>query len=166
MIRNVVIGSVLLLAACGGSQGGGRNATAPAGGPEVGIEPGEWEMKFESVKVEGGPPDMEAGMAAAAKGKVERQCITPEEAGNLFGQGGEGCKREGDGFRNGRIAGKLTCTQGDPPQTSTHEVSGSYSASSLDITQTVTNPFEGGTMKIETHSTGRRIGDCPARTQN
>lgn len=152
MIRHVAIGSLMLLAACGGPQGGG---------PEAGLAPGEWEMKIESVKVEGGPQGMAAEMAAA-KGKVERQCITPEEAGNLFGQGGDGCKREGDGFRNGRIAGKLTCTQGDPPQTSTHEVSGSYGASSLDITQKVTNPFEGGTMTIETHSTGRRIGDCPA----
>lgn len=164
MLRHGVIGSVLLLAACGGPQSGGRNATAPAGEPEVGLAPGEWEMKIESFKVDGAPQDVAESMDTA-KGHVERQCITPEEARGMFGVVlGEDCKREGDGFRNGRISGKLTCTHGDPPQTSTQEMSGSYTASSYDMTHKVTNPIEGGgTVTTESRSTGRRVGDCPAQ---
>jgi len=159
MIRHVVIGSVLLLAACGGVQSGGRNATGPAGGSEVRLEPGEWEIKLESVKIEGAPPDVTAAMAAA-KGSVQRQCIGPEEAGEMFGAASrEGCKGDGDRFRNGRI-GKLICTSGDPP--SGHEISGSYTARSFDITNKIIQAMDGGTVTTESRSTGRRIGDCPA----
>lgn len=94
---------------------------------------------------------------------VERMCITPEKAAGLFaGDAGEGCKREGPGWRNGRIATKVTCTQADPPQTSVHEVSGSYSARSFDITQRLSETSDGDKMTMATRDTGRRLGDCPA----
>jgi hypothetical protein len=179
MIRHVVIGSVLLLAACGGPQSGGGNATAPAVESEVRLEPGEWEVKTELVNTKGGPEGIEAAMAGegseedigkaiiAGMSSVERMCITPEKAAELFaGDPGEGCKREGEGWRNGRITTKVTCTQADAPQTSVHEVSGSYGARSFDVTQRLSETSDGDATTMATRTTGRRIGDCPAGKKN
>jgi hypothetical protein len=178
VIRNVIIG-VLLLAACSGQQSEGGNASAPADGSEVRLEPGEWEVTTESVNAGSGPQGMDAAMAGkgteedigkaiiAGMRSVERMCITPEKAAELFaGDPGKGCRREGEGWRNGRISTKVTCTQAEAPQTSVHEVSGSYGARSFDVTHRLSENSDGDMMTMATRDTGRRIGDCPAKKKN
>lgn len=175
-MRNLIVASALLLAACGGPQSEAGNASAPADASEVRLEPGEWELTTESVNEKGGPEGAEAAMHGkgpeedlakaiiAGMRNVERMCITPQKASELFaGDPGEGCKREGEGWRNGRISTKVICTQADAPQTSVHEVTGSYDARSFDVTQRLSETSDGETMTMATRDTGRRLGDCPAR---
>ncbi|MET1111553.1 MAG: DUF3617 family protein [Allosphingosinicella sp.] len=174
-IGTLAILGALGLAACGGPGSEGGNAAAS----DVRLEPGEWEVATEPVNEKDGPQGVDAAMAGkgaeedigkaiiAGMSSVERMCITPEKAAGLFaGDPGEGCRREGEGWRNGRISTKVTCTQADAPQTSVQVVSGRYSARSFDITQRLTETSDGETTTMATRDTGRRIGDCPAEKKN
>jgi hypothetical protein len=175
VIRNVIVAGALWLTACGDPQSERGNVSTPAGGEAVRLEPGEWEIATQLVTEDGGPKGFAAAMAGKgteeeiAKGivagmrSVKRMCMTPEKAAELFAEDpGKGCKREGEGWRNGRIATKVSCTQTDAPQTSVHEVSGSYSARSFDVTQRLSETSDGEMTTIATRDTGRRLGDCPA----
>jgi hypothetical protein len=174
VIRAVIIAGAVGIAACGGPQSEAGNGSAPADGVEVRLEPGEWEVTSEPLNEgdgakgiaaldgEGSEEDKVKGLLAGMR-SVERMCITQQKAAELFAEDpSEGCKREGQGWRNGRISTKVTCTQADAPQTSVHEVSGSYGARTFDVTQRLDEAFDGETTTIRNRTTGRRIGDCPA----
>lgn len=187
MKTQLILGAaVLALAGCGGpgrdgaAEGGNGSAAAEAGrsgGPEpgTGLEPGEWEIATESANKDGAPDlgaaifgkansEKNAGKAfVAAVRSVNRQCLTPRKAAELFaGDPGEGCRREGLGWRDGRIATKVSCTDDEPPQKSVHEVNGRYSARSFEVTQRLMETSDGETMTMTTRDSGRRLGDCPA----
>jgi hypothetical protein len=174
VIRALIFASALWLTACSGSPGEGGNASASAGGADVRLEPGEWEVTTEPLNEKGGPEGIAAlegegseedklkGLLAGMQ-SVERMCLTPEKAAGLFaGDPEEGCTREGAGWRDGRIATRITCTQAEAPQTSVHEVSGSYGARSFEIVQRLSETSDGDAMTMGTRNTGRRLGDCPA----
>lgn len=168
-----------MLAACGGPQSEGGNATVPVDGSDVRLEPGEWEVATEPVNDKGGPQGVDAAMAGtgseedigkaiiAGMRSVERMCITPQKAAELFaGDPGEGCKREGEGWRNGRISTRVSCAQAEAPQASVDDVSGRYGARSFDVTQRLSETSDGDTMTMAVRISGRRLGDCPARNGN
>lgn len=175
MIRPIAIASLLLLSGCGDREGKdgneaaseGKSETTASAGSGVRMEPGQWEVKIESIRVEGVPAEM-AGMFSTGEGKVDSQCITAAEidqasAGLFAKEEIENCTQQGFAFQGGRVAGKLSCK--DPSGqggTMTMEMDGAYGARSYDMTQKMVTSLQGQTMTIHSRTTGRRVGDCPA----
>jgi hypothetical protein len=173
----ILSAAVLALAACGSSDksGGNGSAAAPGGGGSasgISLQPGEWEMKTEVVKVEveGLPPGVAEGMKAQAGG-TSRTCMTPEEAkgpkGDMFAGTKANCKSEGFSWSGGRIQGKTTCTGAGGAGKTVMEMDGRYSPQSIDMTMKSETDLgaAGKPMKMEMHVSGRRVGECSAATK-
>ena len=176
MKTHLILGAAALaLAACGSSDKGGENGSAPAGGggsaSGVSLQPGEWEMKTEVVNVtaEGLPPGIADGMKQSASATT-KTCMTEEEAkgpkGDLFaGDKSGNCKSEGFSWSGGRIKGKTTCTgQGGPGKT-VMTMDGTYSAQNIDMTMKSETDLAGKAMTMEMRVSGRRLGECTAATK-
>ena len=158
--------SLLALAACGSSDKGDGSGSA-AGGGGVKLQPGEWEMKMETVSVDapGLPPSVAAAMKQPAA--TSRTCMTPQEAegpkADMFaGSAGANCKQEGFTWSGGKIKGTTTCEPTGGAGKTRMEMDGTYSAQSMDMNMKMTTEAAGTPMTVETRMTGRRIGDCPA----
>lgn len=177
MKTHLILGAAALaLTACSGGEkagdAGNGSAAATGGGgsgsPVAGmsLQPGEWEMKMEvlSVKAEGLPAGVADGMKNQT-GKVNRTCITPEEAkgpkGDIFaGDQSGGCKSESFKWADGRIAGKTTCPgQGGTGET-VIEMNGTYSPQNIDMTTKTRTDMMGKPMEMEMRVSGRRVGEC------
>jgi len=167
------LGLMLGLAACGagGSESGNdasASAKAPAaGGSEMKLDPGQWEMTYEVTNV--AAPGLPAGAMAAMAGQKNKVsvCITPEEAekpsGDIFSGKNDGnCTRDGFSMAGGRISGTMTCSGGDAPGKVTMTMDGRYSANSYALTNKMKTEAQGMAMTIESKASGRRTGDCTA----
>jgi Protein of unknown function (DUF3617) len=174
---------LLALAACGGSgdkEGGNASADASAAGgsgssggsvaggdASVQLDPGEWETVVEMTKIEGLPKEA-AGMFGGGKKVTTRYCVTPEDAREtnpkLF-TGKDNCERKDFSVSGGRIRGTLSCSGGDMPGKVTMAMEGEYASTSYDVRQTMTTEAQGMTMRMESHVTGRRLGECSAETK-
>lgn len=164
--------AAVALASCGESGGptGKDGASAAAGAAsresEAKVEPGEWEMTYETTKVTA--PGMPAEALAAMTGQknVVRICITQEEAkqpsGEIFSGKEDGdCNRTGVAVEGGRIQGTMTCTGGQAPGKMTMAMDGRYQRQSYELTTRITTEAEGMSMTMESRASGRRLGDCP-----
>jgi hypothetical protein len=145
----------------------GLLALAACGSSEVKLQPGEWEMKMETVNVTA--PGMPASVTAAMKqpAATSRSCITPEEAegpkGDMFaGNVGANCKQEGFSWAGGRIKGTTTCTGSNGAGKVSMTMDGTYSAQAMDMNMKMTTEAAGTPMTVETRMTGKRVGDCAA----
>jgi len=172
----LAIGLVVALAACGKSGGqnssGGSTApaggsTAPAGGSAaVSIQPGEWEMTYETVDIDA--PGMPPAYAAQMKGHkvTRRDCITPEEAARPLTKMMENkdnrCDYSGFTFGGGHIQGTISCGGGKSPGKVTMTTSGQYDGQTYAYTSNMTMTGPRGDMKVESRATGHRVGECPA----
>jgi hypothetical protein len=171
----IAVSLVAALAACGksGDQGNGKqsatgsSAAATGSGP-IQIQPGEWEMTYETVNVSGAglPP----GYLAAMKGHkvTRRDCITPEQAAQPMAkmmdaqQKGQ-CDYKGFSIANGHIQGTVSCgSGGKTPGKMTMTMNGQYDGQSYAYTSSMTNEGQGMNMTIESRSTAHRIGECTA----
>jgi hypothetical protein len=168
----VAIGLVLALAACGksgdrnGSKSGGGSAAAGGASGPVSIQPGEWEMTYETVNVTGAglPP----AYAATMKGHkvTKRDCITPEEAARpmkmMETQKDGNCNYSGFNIANGRIQGTISCGGGKTPAKMTMTMNGQYDGQNYAYTSTMTTEGQGMNMTIESRAAAHRVGECPA----
>lgn len=169
-IQSCIAAAMLMaLAACGKSGTDANGSTTASSGGDASIQPGEWEIRSEvvSVNAPGLPPAVAAQMKQPAK--VNRECITPEEAkapksGMFSGEDAKNCKQEGFNWSGGRIAGTTTCTgaDGSPDSKVTMILDGQYSAQSMDINMKTNTEARGIKMDMEVRMSGRRIGECPA----
>jgi hypothetical protein len=192
-IRNVglALAGAAALAACGGGESGGEgNAAAPAnqaaaqaarngnaapsgeaaaagGGEQMRLQPGEWEMSFETTDVAApGMPEGTADMMKTAKQTV-KVCVSEEQASkpdaDLFqpSRGDGNCKRDGFSMTAGRIQGTMTCT-GDGGSRTRVTMDGQYSSTAFDLKSRTEMAGEGVAMTLEMRSAGRRLGECPA----
>jgi len=167
------IAAVAALAACGGGDDGGGNEAnagkASGGGGSAGatMQPGEWEMTttVTRMNVTGMPAGMNAPMPPA---QTARNCLTPEEAAqaseNFLSEttgAGEGCTAENSSMSGGRIQATVQCTR--PEGRVRMTMNGTYSATTLDMTQRVQTSAPGGqNVEMEARISGRRVGECPA----
>jgi hypothetical protein len=147
----------------------------PLGGGSVALQPGMWEttVQFTTIDMPGAPPGAaEAMRAMMGQPQTRSNCMTPEQAANPAGSmaapegAGADCRFEQNGFDNGTINVRGTCTnptRGNLQMTMT----GNYTATTMEATvnQTMTAPpnTQGPqSIRLEGRMTARRTGDCPA----
>jgi hypothetical protein len=170
----LAVTALVALAACGksGDPSGGNAAagthgsTAATGGTGgSGIRPGLYETTTE-MKMSGLPPSMAKAMEGTKT--TSRNCVTPEEAnrpsGEIFsGDKKEGCESKDNVFAGGRIKGTLVCKGKRPGEgMSTINMDGTYGSDNYDVRTMMTISASGREMKMEGHTVGHRVGDCPA----
>ena len=148
----VAVGAIAL------ASGTGAMADDGAG---TAMQPGEWEMTFETLNVTA--PDMTPAFrdALTRPPVVTRSCVSPEDAmGPKFY--GEGCTAENFTWSGGRASGTLTCGEnnpgGAPPVVA---MDGEYGPTRLRIDMKLTMQVEANSVKVESRLTGRRLGNCP-----
>lgn len=145
-------------AASGGGDGGGSGAAAS-------FEPGQWETTTEVTRLN------MAGMPAGVTPPMPppttiSYCMTPDKARRpdanfLTGSSeGSGCSYTDFTMSGGRIQGTVQCNQqGTSMRTA---MSGQFTATGYEMTQQVQVTAGGITTDMESRTTGRRVGDCPA----
>ncbi|WP_158266532.1 DUF3617 domain-containing protein [Allosphingosinicella deserti] len=172
----------LTLGGCGGNgDGGNQQASASvdgeggvggAGGAtaKTQIRPGQWEMRTEVKAITG--PGVPAGAADAAKAQntTVTTCISEEQAKNsdattFTGKQNPNCTAEGFEANGGRISGTMTCKGENGQPGVWMAMNGTFAAEryDLDMKMKVGGPAQG--MTVETRTSGRRIGECPAGTK-
>lgn len=192
-IDAVTISLVLVLAACskptpgrsdnGAAVNSAGNATAPAAnasstaaapqpgsasaaGPEVKLNPGQWETVAQITRT-GLPPNLPPQVAEKMKSQTvtSRHCLSPEKAAHpgaafLAGAPAKACTNN-IVMAGGRISGSMVCK--DPRGgTSTFALDGSYGGDAIDMTMKMSVAQGGQSMTMESHSKGHRVGACPA----
>lgn len=165
------------LVGCGGPQGGEGNSAAGGGeksatssdadGGNMQLKPGQWEMSFEMTNVSApGMPAGAADMMRTPKTTV-KSCLSEAEASkpdaDLFqGKKDDSCKAEGFAMKGGRVTGTMICKGTEGAGETKLTMEGQYGSTSFDVTSRTEVKGEGMAMTMESRSTGRRIGDCPA----
>jgi hypothetical protein len=170
MRKSIGIAAALALAGCGGNGGEGGNSGGGGGGGSAGLtmQPGQWEMTTTVTRMN--MPGMPAGMNATPPPNTTRDCLTPEEVARANADfvresAGEGCTSQNSSMSGGRIQANIQC---DRPEGQTRmTMNGTYTATTLDMTQQVRTTIAGGqTVEMDARMTGRRIGECPAGEEN
>ena len=175
----MMIGGLAALALAGcASQGGNEQAAAPGNGAGAGagtstataqIQPGQWEMTFAIDKME--MPGMPAGANPAAQpAQKASTCITPEQAakpaGDVFaGKAAGDCKFDSFTMNNGKMNATMSCKMPNMPGQTKTVMSGTYASTEFanEVTSTVSGMPGGQTAVIHATSSGRRVGECPAK---
>lgn len=181
MKRSAAIVATLLLAACGGSggneQAGGNEAANQAGAADAGggggaasvaLQPGMWETTVEVTRMSmGNVPNMPAGANPPMPPPTKvSYCLTAEQAAqpnaNFLTGSGEtgGCTYQDFNMAGGRITGTVTCENAGTSMRST--LNGQFTPTGYEMNTQVQTTASGMTMDMETRTTARRTGDCPA----
>ena len=154
-MRGWIILSVAALAACGGEA---RNkAAAPAS-----IAPGQYEVTSEVTrfdKADAGVPKIEGTVGTKTTRSV---CAGPAFTPDLFADAGLSCQPSGSPYvRGGTVNATLSCSRPDLQGMVGLEVTGRYDANGFDVTRKLTSMLStDGDVRIESHLTARRTGDC------
>ena len=170
--RYVLPAALLGLAACGSNDAGNGSAAAedkaaPAGGAEIQLKPGQWEIVHEVVAME--MPGMPKGAIDSMAGKPTtiRNCITPEQAArpqaDFFAENKDsGCTYKDFTMAGGRIKGTMTCAVKDKPGGMTMVMDGKYGPQSYEMNVDMKTDAGAHSMSIQSRGTGKWIGECPA----
>lgn len=135
------------------ASGTASSAAAPGRQASLSLEPGLYEIK------------MTMGAGGANGSHSGTNCLTREEvakadAGLFNDKNNKSCTQQGFSFADGRIQGTLTCSGGDMPGKATVTMNGTYSSTGYDIDQKMAVDAGGMKMNIDSHITGRRVGEC------
>jgi len=169
------VAAAAALSACGGGNDGGGNGSggggkAGGGSAEVTMQPGQWEMTATVTRMT--VPGMPAGMnPPMPPPNTTRNCLTEEEArqasANFLNEttgAGEGCTSQNSSMSGGRIQATVQCNRPEGQVRMT--MNGQYTATTIDMTQTVQTSMQGGqNVEMEARIAGRRVGECPAGEQ-
>jgi hypothetical protein len=167
---------LLALAACGGAgkkdeartEQGQSAPKASATAAAVRLNPGQWEMIVESSAMTG--PSMPAEVAKMMKGMkvTTRECITPQEAerptSNTFGGKSQGdCKQTEFSLAGGKLHAVMTCSGARGGGGTSITSDGAYGGDSFDVRSKMETDGGQGRMTMESHVTGRRVGECTGK---
>jgi len=157
-MRGLILLPAAALASCGG--GDTRNKAAPA----ASISPGQYEVTAEVTRFE--PADSGAPKINTPVGTKTTRSVCAGAALNpdLFADQGLACQAAGSPYvRNGAINVSISCTRPDLQGPIGADVSGRFDAASFDVTRKLATALAtDGDVRIETHLTARRTGDCQA----
>lgn len=165
----ILLGGLVLLGACGGQGSGDMSANEVAGTLDaVPIAPGLWEIASEVVDV--GAPNLPVAVQRRMIGPRARvrSCVTPAQAarpsaGFLAARAeGPDCRYADFAMRDGRMTGTMRCAEPGVGET-VARMDGTYRREDYVLSMRIETPMpDGVTMRIDTRTTGRRIGACPA----
>ena len=156
MSSRIVIGATLSLALAG--------ATSAS---DVRLRGGQWEMRTEVSRISApGLPARVAEMMMTQPSTATR-CISAREANSadagLFTVNRDpNCSAEGVSVVGGKVRGKIACKRADGAGRMTTTVSGRLAPDRYDLETRMKSEGAGAPITIESRTTGRRIGDCPA----
>ncbi len=131
------------------------------------IAPGLWEVASEVVAVSAPNLPIEARDRMIGPRGQGQACLTPEDAARpsarfLAGRGDNGCAYADFAMDGGRMTGTMRCAEPDGGETLAR-MTGDYGREGYRLDMVIETPLpDGATIRIETRTTGRRIGDCPA----
>ena len=149
---------MLALAACGG--GSANNEAAPAASQR--ISPGQWELTSEVTAFQAldqGPPKIQATVGAHATQNVCVGAGPPPTA--LFSGEDYQCRTDNYYVHGGILNVTMLCRRETPLGSAMMTAVGTFENSSLAFDRDLTTTFgTGGDVRITTHVTGRRTGDC------
>jgi hypothetical protein len=158
-------GTIVSGSAAAGNSTAASTATAAAA--ITPLNPGEWETSIET-KIAGLPPQV-AKMMSGQKVMV-RHCVTPEEAAkpksDLFtGKKHSNCTGEQLALTGGRLHSVMECKDARGGA-STMTMDGQYGGDSYDVSMTISGNDRGRQMRMESHTTGRRVApSCSAAAE-
>ena len=172
----MTMAGLLALGACGGDgdrddasgEAGKARVESVAKDGEMRLRPGQWEMKTEIAKVSA--PGMPAGAAEMMKTAptTVTTCISEQEANdpNVFtGKKDPNCNTDGFSAAGGKVSGTITCAAEAGGQGKlTMAMEGEFKPDSYALETRMTTEGEGAQMTIESRTSGRRLGDCPAES--
>jgi hypothetical protein len=164
--------AVLLLAACGSQSGneqaagnGAGDSASSGGTASVALQPGQYETTVEVTRMS--VANMPGGMTPPTPPPTTvRSCLTPEQAARpnanfLSGSGDSGgCEYSNFSMDGGRMRGTVQCDSEGSTMRSTFD--GRFSGDGYQMTSQAQVTASGMTMEMDTRTTARRIGDCPA----
>jgi hypothetical protein len=146
MKRTMLLGAALLAPACQG--------------PANALEPGQWEMTTEVLKLMGISPRHGGPVSTL----TIRHCLTEEEASRpnanfLTGNDADsGCTYQDFSMVDGRVRARVQCGASDMSMTAL--VSGEFNSTSLETRVEGEVSRSGVDVPIESRSRARRTGDC------
>lgn len=160
--------SFILLAGCGDGQPDGMSANEVAAELDgLTFAPGLWEVASEVTAVSAPNLPIEARDRMVGPRGRGRACLTPESAARpnarfVTGRGDNRCAYADFAMSDGRMTGTMRCTEPDGGETMAR-MTGDYRRETYRLDMAIETPGpDGATMRIETRTVGRRIGDCPA----
>lgn len=169
--------ALLLLAACNKApeEAEKEAAPAPAANPlaaPMNFQPGKWQATSELVKMDvpGMPPEM-ARNNLGQKTTFEH-CMTPEEASrpssDFFtkNEGTTDCTTKNFGMAGGKLDAVMACVDKQSQTNMEMTIKGDYRPTEYTATMTMVTGGApgGGNMTIVANTSGKRIGDCDAKT--
>ncbi|HEY0413591.1 MAG TPA: DUF3617 domain-containing protein [Allosphingosinicella sp.] len=170
------------LAGCGSSDKGKGNAggstaaegnqasAAPvAAAPGAAqIQPGEWEVTFATTNVSGTGIPPAALAAMRGRKSTKRDCITPEQARHPIDMPAaerNKCDYSHFAMGGGRIKGTISCA-GDRQTKVALSMDGQFTGETYAYAISMNTQAPGGNLLIEGQASGRRVGECPAGSEN
>ena len=165
-MRTRILIPLLVLTGC--SNATGEEAAAPKREAASALEPGQWEITREVVKIaatDNGKPalDTPVGTKTTFTHCVAEANVKKPEPALFAGIEGEECTYRNFYMSRGRINASLDCR---PPALSgeiMRTIDGDFTADSLEATATAETYFGSfGDVSISAKMTGHRIGECPA----
>jgi hypothetical protein len=145
------------------------------------ITPGQWTVTTEITEVRlpavaDEDRQMADAMAAQMKGRTQTQtsCVSPEQARGpssalIGGTANGACSFETFSLLRGALNAVLTCRKDGDPGQMVVATSGTYGGDKVDlesvtrVEETLDQPKDKA-LRIVSTVTGRRTGDCPAKT--
>ncbi|MFT3729525.1 MAG: DUF3617 domain-containing protein [Terricaulis sp.] len=171
--RGVFVIAAVALACCSppAATTNGQQSASPASAPVTasgtGIQPGQYRtvVTVVSASIPGVPPAQVQAMQAQPI--TDESCVTSSDINELARKSlvdadeGENCSDNHLSATGGHIEGASTCTNADGDST-TMQVTGSYTATHVEMDATMTGQTAAGQMSQHVHMVTDRIGACAA----
>jgi hypothetical protein len=179
MHRALAIAIMLLpLAGCsdkpenGDKKAADSSAPTPLTAAPVTFQPGKWQATSElvSMEVPGMPPEL-AKANVGQKTSFE-SCMTAEQAAKppsdffTHNDATTSCTTQNFAMAGGKLDATMICEDRKTPGRMTMTLQGDYQPSSYTATMTMIRDGApaGGNMKITARTSGKRIGECDAKS--
>jgi len=162
--------ATVALAGCGDKKSPDAKASEAAASAKSDTpKPGHWDVNLRMIDfdVPGMPQQMKDSIGQQiSKAGAVATCLTPEEAARNDGRffqpsNNKNCKSESFTMEGGKLAAKLTCTNG--PTKQTVDMQGTYGAEAYDLTLESKGEASGQPMKMSMRVTGKRTGECTGK---
>ena len=164
-----VAGAAFAVAGCSDKKapapGTSEGAATDVAATDIKPRAGRWETKLAltSLEVPGMPANAKDAMTQQmSKASTVISCLTPEQAARndskFFGPRNGNCDYQNVSVANGKVQGKMTCTQNGMKQTV--DMRGTYGADAYDMALDTKGDMGGQTITMAMRVTGTRTGEC------